>query len=115
MSNLPGNAQFMQGTVAASSSTTTLAPAGVDSVLVNITSNTTLNINAGYVGQTLRVEIKQDGTGSRTVALGTTIAVGTDIATFTASTAANARDLLQFINAGTVHWMLAAVNHGFGV
>ncbi len=115
MSSLPANHQWTQGTVAASSSTTTLTAAGLDSIVVNISANTTLNINAGYVGELLRVEIKQDSTGTRIVTLGTTISVGTSIPSYTASTAANARDLLQFINIGTSHWALAAVNLGFTV
>lgn len=104
-----------QGTVTASTTHTAISPTGLQSVLVNMTSSTTLDINSGYVGQHLRLELKQDATGSRTVTLGTSIAVGTDIATFTASTAASARDLVQMINATGTVWMLAAVNKGFAV
>lgn len=113
--NLPGDYEYMQGTVAANTASTMLVPAGIISVVVNISSNTTLTIGPGYAGQTLRVEIKQDATGSRIVTLGSGIVFSTDIPSFTASTAANARDLLQFINSGGTSWMLAAVNHGFGV
>jgi hypothetical protein len=104
-----------QLTVAATTGTTAIAPAAANSVVVAMSANTTLTIGTGYAGQMLRVEIKQDATGSRIVTLGTGIVFGTDLPSYTASTAANARDLLQFINSGGTTWMLAAVSHGFGV
>lgn len=104
-----------QSTVAATTSSTVIAPAASASVVVAVSANTTLTIGTGYAGQMLRLEIKQDGTGSRLVTLGAGIDFGADIASFTASTAASARDLLQFINSGGTTWMLVAVSHGFGV
>jgi hypothetical protein len=103
-----------QVTVAANTPTTVL-PTAAASVVVAMSANTTLTIGAGYAGQMLRVEIKQDAIGSRIVTLGTGIVFGADLAAYTASIAANARDLLQFINSGGTSWLLAAVSHGFGV
>jgi hypothetical protein len=105
----------IQSTEIATTANTTISPTGLGSVVVTLSSNTTLNINPGFSGELLRVEIKQDATGGRVVTLGTTIAVGLDIPSYTATTTPNARDLLQFICAGTTRWMLVAVNHGFSV
>lgn len=104
-----------QGTVSASTATTSLSPAGLASIVVTVGANTTINVQPGTPGQVLRLEVKQDATGGRTVALGATIAFGADLTAYAPSTAANARDLLQLINAGGSAWMLVAVSHGFGV
>ena len=52
-------------------------------------------------GQKLLFEIIQDGTGSRTLALDTKYAFGTDITSFTATTTLNKRDFLGVVYNGT--------------
>lgn len=99
-----------RGTIAASTGTTTLDPTNFTSLLVNISTNTTININSGYAGQILRTDIKQDATGTRIPTLGTSIVYNDSIPSFTASIAANKRDSLCFeCKDDGVHWELMAV------
>jgi hypothetical protein len=103
-----------QGTIAATA-TGTINPAGLQSCLVNMgTVDTTLQCSPGYVGQHLRMELKQGAT-AHVVTLGTTFAFGLDITSYTATATASARDLLQLICVDGTHWAVAAVNHGFSV
>jgi hypothetical protein len=104
-----------QGRVTASGGSTHITPGVYASVLVTLEANTMISIGAGYVGQTLRLDLRQDATGGRTVAFDTMVVFGTDVQIFTASTAANTRDLVQLICADGVNWMLVAATHGFGV
>lgn len=96
-------------------STATITPtAGTTAINVTLQANTTLTIAAGYDGQRIRLKLIQDATGSRTVAFGASVKFGTDLTSFTASTAANAIDLVQLIYDGAhSRWMFTAVNHGF--
>ena len=60
--------------------------------------NATLRISGGADGDLAFLKVKQDGTGSRTLALHSSILRFKDIAAPTLSTAANAVDLLMFVN-----------------
>lgn len=105
-----------QATQTVSTATATVTPAGgTSSVVVTLQASTTLTIaNGNYAGQHLRLELLQDATGSRTVAFDASVEFGTDIISFTATTAANKRDLVQLIwNSTSAKWMFAAVGHGF--
>ena len=105
-----------QATQAVSTGTATITPAsGTASVVVTLSANTTLTIaNGNYAGQHLRLELLQDGTGSRTVAFDASVMFSTDITSFTATTTASKRDLVQLVwNATATKWMFAAVNKGF--
>lgn len=105
-----------QGTQAVSTATATITPAtGTTSVVVTVSHNTTLTIGNGtYAGQHLRLELLQDATGSRTIAFDSSVEFGTDVTSFTATTTANKRDLVQLYWQATIGaWMFAAVNHGF--
>jgi hypothetical protein len=104
-----------QGTAPAATATTVVSPTGLSSVLVTVSSNTTVNVQPGVAGQVFRLELKQDGTGGHSIALGSSIVFGTEIPSYAPSTAPNTRDLLQLIYAGNSAWMLVAVSHGFGV
>jgi len=85
------------------------------SCVVNVgSSNCVLTVQPGYVGQHLRLEIKQPAT-PRTVSFDSTVIYGTDITSYTASAVANARDMVMlFCPAGTT-WTVAAIVHGFAV
>lgn len=105
-----------QATQTVSGATATVTPAaGTTSSVITLQASTTLTIaNGSYAGQHFRLELLQDGTGSRTVAFDSSVEFGTDITSFTASTAPNTRDLVQlFWNVTASKWMFAAVAHGF--
>ena len=105
-----------QATQTVSTGTATITPvSGTASTVVTLTANTTLTIaNGNYAGQHFRLELLQDGTGSRTVAFDASVAFSTDITSFTATTTASKRDLVQLIwNSTASKWMFSAVNHGF--
>jgi hypothetical protein len=112
---IPWPTRAVQGTVAASTSQTTIDPTNKVSVVVTVSADTTLNVASGYAGQTLRLEVRQDSGGGHGVGLGTSIVVGADVPAYTPSVTPNTRDLLLLIAADTSHWMLVATNHGFGV
>ena len=62
--------------------------------------NATLRISGGADGDLAFLKVKQDGTGSRTLALHASILRFKDIAAPTLSTTANSVDLLMFVNDG---------------
>lgn len=65
-------------------------------------------------GQIVTWEIIQDGTGSRTITLGTAFALGTDIATVVLTTTASKRDFLRAIyNSGTSKWYVFDFKRGY--
>jgi hypothetical protein len=66
-----------------------------------LTGNLALNITNGSNGQIIRVRLKQDGTGSRTLSFGGSIATSTDIPAPTLTTTAAKIDLLAFEWDGT--------------
>jgi hypothetical protein len=53
--------------------TVTINPSGINTYRVVLTAATTLNINAGYDGQTLNVIFQQDNTGTWVVTAGAMI------------------------------------------
>lgn len=65
-------------------------------------------------GQKVVWEIIQDGTGNRTLALGSTFALGTDVSSVTLSTAAGKRDFIGAVyNAAAVKWYVLAFSKGY--
>lgn len=112
---IPWPVRALQRPVTAAVPAISLDPTGVMSLLVTVTADTTLDILPGYAGQALRLEVRQDNTGGHDVSLGSSIVIGADVPAFTPSIAPGTRDLLQLIAADATHWMLVAVNHGFGV
>lgn len=105
----------IQGTIAATTTATAVSPTGIQSALINMGSvATTINVNSGYVGQHLRLEIKQGAT-QHAATLGTTVVYGTDIASFTSTPTAGARDVLELINLNGSRWAPAWVSRGFTV
>jgi hypothetical protein len=79
-----------------------------------LTGNVTINFTGGTNGQKAILEIIQDATGSRLVTLGTGIGYGTDITSFTATTAPSKTDYLGIIyNLAATAYRLLAVNKGF--
>ncbi|GLW91776.1 hypothetical protein [Actinokineospora globicatena] len=68
----------------------------------------------GTDGQMLLVELKQDGTGNRTLALGTGIVLGDDVSTVVLSTGAGKSDyLLMLYNAAQTKWVVLGIMHGY--
>lgn len=108
-----GDGQMTQ-TVAGATATIT-PTGGMDSIVVTLQANTTLTIASGlYAGQKFRLELLQDGTGSRTVAFGASVEYGTTITSFTATTSANHRDLIDLVWQATgSKWMVYNVAKGF--
>ena len=105
----------IQGTIAATTTATAVSPTGIQSALINMGSvATTIDVNSGYVGQHLRLEIKQGAT-QHAATLGTTVVYGTDIASFTSTPTAGARDVLELINLNGSRWAPAWVSRGFTV
>lgn len=65
-------------------------------------------------GQKATWEIIQDGTGSRTLTLGSAFAFGTDITSYTATTTAGKRDFIGAIyNSTAAKWHIVAVAKGY--
>jgi hypothetical protein len=107
---------YTQGTQTVAGATATVTPlAGQNSILITLQANTTLTIaNGVYGGQKLRLELLQDGTGSRTVAFSSSVEFGTTITSYTATTAANKRDLVDLIwSTAAGKWMFYNVAKGF--
>lgn len=81
---------------------------------MTLTGNLALDFTGAADGQKVLVELTQDGTGSRTVTLGTSVSYGTDITSFTATTTAGATDVLGFIyNSAAGKYRLVAVAKGY--
>ena len=107
-----------QMTQTVSGATATITPTGgMDSIVVTLQANTTLTMANGlYHGQLFRLELLQDGTGSRTVAFSSSVEFGTTtgLTSFTATTAANKRDLIDLVwNSTSSKWMFYKVAQGF--
>lgn len=77
-------------------------------------SITALNLTGGTDGQRIVCLLPQDGTGGRTVTLGTSILLSVDLPSFSATTGADKVDLLAFIYDATLgKYLLTAVNKGY--
>lgn len=82
---------------------------------VTLTNSVTLgNPENAQDGQSLAYELIQDGTGSRTVTLGSKFAFGTSITAFTATTTASKRDYLGVkYSADTDKFYVVALAQGY--
>lgn len=81
---------------------------------VTLAGNRTMdNPTNGTVGQTIIYRIKQDATGTRTLALGTEFRGSTDVPLPTLTTTANAVDYVMFIRSSVTTWDILATNKGF--
>lgn len=103
------------GTLSVVGSTATVTPGTATQVNVALTSSTTLTIATGSTdGQGLRLRLAQDATGSRTVAFDATVVFGSDITSFTASTAASKVDLVTLLwDATKAKWLFTNAVRGF--
>ncbi len=99
------------------SASVTLDCAGWSIFDITLTGNITLTLSAGVDGQDITVRIKQDATGSRTVAWGgSNVAYGTDLtfAGSTATTTANKTDEYTFrFDAASAKYRLVQLARGF--
>lgn len=96
--------------------TATVTPsAGIDTIAITLQHSVTITMANGIVGgQRVRLELIQDGTGSRTVAFDSTVEFGTTIASFTATTTATKRDLVELVwSSGAGKWMFYNVAKAF--
>lgn len=95
-----------QGTIAVVGTHTVLnvASLGLSSFLINMGSTaTTIDVNAGAVGQTLRLEIKQGAT-PHAATLGSSVVFNATFASFTSTNTAAVVDMIDLVCAqsGTV-------------
>jgi hypothetical protein len=116
--NSDGTVAFTAGGSGAQTVTTTTAtvtPGALGQVNLALQANTTLTIASGTVdGQPLRLRLAQDATGSRTLAFDASVAFGTTIASFTASTAATKVDLVDLLwDATKAKWLFVHAVQGF--
>jgi hypothetical protein len=112
---LTPNAVPVVSALTVSGSTETLAMAAdVGKYAITLESNVTFTLDAGTNGQIALLELIQDATGSRTVAFDSSVAFGTDVTSFTASTGANLVDyvMVQY-SADLSKWCLLAYSRGY--
>lgn len=113
-----GGASRTATTVAYAATVTPTLPSSGDLVL-NIgalTGNVTVANPTGAPtdGQTLRLRMAQDGTGSWTASFGTAYAFGTDVPSSTVPTAASAKfELLFSYCSADLKWRASAIIRGF--
>lgn len=105
-----------RGTIAGGGHITLGVTNGVNSVLVNGgTVATTIDVAAPlYVGQPLRLDIKQGAT-TEPVTLGTSIANYINVGAFTSTATAALTDSLQLIGANASQWALAGIALGAAI
>ena len=85
-----------------------------DVARMTLTGPCTINLSGGVDGQKLLIEIIQDATGGRVATLGTGIAYGSDITSYTGNTTASKTDILGFeYNSATSKFRLIAVAKGY--
>lgn len=78
------------------------------------TSPVALTMIGAQDGQHCRLEIIQDSTGSRGLTFGTEVGFSADIPSYTPTSTANKRDILEFMfNSGTGKYYLTRVTKGF--
>jgi hypothetical protein len=83
-------------------------------VTLTASTGTLANPTNPVDGQAIVVNVKQDGTGSRTMAFGTAYSFSTSLPSPTLSTAANAKDRLNFIyDANSSKWDFVGFLSGF--
>lgn len=81
---------------------------------ITLTDNIVITNNGAYDGQKLLLELKQDGTGGKTVAFTSETRFGTDITSITLSTGANKIDKIGLIyNATDLKYDVVALSRGF--
>lgn len=101
--------------ITVSGSTQTLTPTKkIGKYALTLEADVTFTMSGGSDGMVVLLELIQDATGSRTVAFDSSVQFGTDITSFTASTAANTVDyvLLQY-SADLSKWCFMSYVRGF--
>jgi hypothetical protein len=102
------------GSVSVTTGTTSVNVSGYDTINLSMGADTLLNLSGGTDGLRLVLNFTQDGTGSRLVTLGTMFQFGTDITSFTLSTAVGTTDKLGVIyNATSGKFQVVAYSKGF--
>ncbi|MDQ3577547.1 MAG: hypothetical protein M3443_08080 [Actinomycetota bacterium] len=82
---------------------------------VTLTGNATLaEPTGGEDGQMILLEVKQDGTGGRTLTNGADVLLGDDVTSMALSTGAGKTDLVLLLNnSGAGKWMVIGIIHGY--
>ena len=94
-------------------STMTLTTKGANVIRVTLAGATTINFSAGYDGQKMLLELKQDGTGSRVVTWGTGVQWGTSPAAPTLTTSINKVDRIALVYSSvSANWV--AIGYALG-
>jgi hypothetical protein len=107
---------FPLASVALTDATTIATDASLGNYFrVTLGGNRTLGNPTNMVdGQKCIWELIQDGTGSRTITLGSAFALGTDISAVTLTTTASKRDFLGAIyNSTATKWYVLAFTKGY--
>jgi hypothetical protein len=101
--------------VAAAQSTLYLNVGSAQYASILLSANVTITLASGlYEGQSLRLSLKQDGAGSRTVAFASNVVFGSDITSFTASTAAGKTDYVGLVwSQAAGVWRFVSYARGF--
>lgn len=102
------------GSLTANSGATSITPGNYNNIRIAMQASSTFTIGMGVDGQRLLLAFAQDSTGSRTVTLSTGFLFGTDLANFTATTAANKTDLVAVsYSAVAGGWYVLAYARGY--
>lgn len=82
---------------------------------MTLTGNiTSMTFTGGVDGQKITLRLRQDGTGSRTLAFGSGVGFGTDFTSVTLSTSANALDLIGLeYNAALSKYLITSYSRGY--
>jgi hypothetical protein len=110
------NGAFTSGVVTLTDAATINTNASLSNLFrVTLGGNRTLaNPTNAIDGEKVTWELIQDGTGNRTITLGSQFDLGTDIASITLSTTANTRDFMGAIyNATTNEWYVVSFIKGY--
>lgn len=96
------------------SATPTIDWTATDISKLTLTGNATITNSGAVDGQKLLLEVKQDGTGSRTISFTSEVRYGSDITSLTLSTAPNKLDRIGLIyNASASKYDVIAFVKGF--
>lgn len=96
------------------SSSMTLDWSVADVIRITLGGNTTLIMSGAADGQKCLLELKQDGTGNRTITVGSEVLFGSDVTSISLSSGANKTDEVGFVyNNATTKYRVVAVARGF--
>jgi hypothetical protein len=102
------------GSATASTATTSVSVASIDTLRISMTANTTLTLSDAQDGQRIVLELIQDGVGGRTLTLDSGFRLGTDITSTTLTTTPSKKDMIGVIyNSTAGKFDVVAMVRGF--